>query len=159
MVQSVNNMANRYGSVEKVGQTNDGRVVYKVTDPNGNVSGGLSVAQSDCDKFEHSYTNIINSAPKVEEYMKTHTQEDLKQAQKKGRWITAIGAFIGGIIPAIVIHKPDNWLFKILCTAAGTFAGLFLGGQVAAKVTIPPGAKEMAKATQELSKLDIRPIN
>lgn len=157
MVKSVGT-GNNYGSINRVGQTADGRIVYQVTDPNGKVAGGLSVAQADCDRFERSYKDITEAAPKMEEYMKTHTQSDLKDAQRKGRWITAGGAFVGGIIPAVLIHKPDIGIVKFLCTLAGTVAGLFAGSRIARKVTIPPGAEQMAKATQELQKLDIRPI-
>ena len=157
MVQNVGTGSN-YGSINRVGQTADGRVVYQVKDPNGKVAGGLSVAQADCDRFERSYKDITEAAPKVEEYMKTHTQSDLKDAQKKGRWITAGGAFVGGIIPAVLVHKPDVWIVQFLCTAAGTIAGLFVGSRIARKVAIPPGAEQMARATQEISKLDVRPI-
>ncbi len=156
MVQNIG-AGNKYGSINRVGQTKDGRIVYQVTDPDGKISGGLSVAPADSDRFERSYKDIMEAAPKVEQYMKTHTQDDLKNAQKKGRWITAGGAFIGGIIPAVAIHKLNTFP-KILCTLAGTIAGLFVGAKIAGKATVPPGAEQMAKATQELSKLDIQPI-
>lgn len=157
MVQNVSQKQGGYGSIDKVGTSPDGRVIYKVTDPKGNVAGGLSVAPNDCDRFERSYKSIMDAAPKVEKYMQTHTEDDLKKSQKRGRWITAIGAFTGGIIPAVVIHKPKTWV-KFVITAAGTIAGLFLGTAIAKKTTIPPGMEEMSRASQELSKLDIKPI-
>lgn len=147
-----------YGSIDKIGTSPDGRVIYQVVDPDGKVAGGLSVAPNDCDKFEHSYKSIMEAAPKVESYMKTHTQEDVKSLQKKGRWITGISACIGGLIPAIFIHKPDNWFIQFLFTLAGTIAGGFGGLQIAKKVSVPPGAEEMSKASKEISKLDIKPI-
>ena len=147
-----------YGSINRVGSTPDGRVVYQVVDPEGNVAGGLSVAPADCDKFERSYQAIMESAPKVENYMKTHTEADLKSQQKKGRWITAIGACIGGLIPAIFIHKPDNGWAQFFITLAGTIVGGFGGLQIAKKVTVPPGAEQMSKASKEISKLDIKPV-
>ena len=156
MVKNVGT-GNDYGSISRVGQTVDGRVVYQVTDRNGKIAGGLSVAPTDSDRFERSYKEIMEAAPKVEEYMKSHTQADLKDAQKKGRWITAGGAFVGGIIPAVTLHKPNTFV-KILCTLGGTLAGLFAGARIARKVVVPPGAEQMAKATQELQKLDIKPI-
>lgn len=156
MVQNVGSKQGGYGSIDRVGTSPDGRVIYKVTDPNGKVAGGLSVAPNDCDRFEHSYKSIMEAAPKVEKYMKTHTEEDLKKSQKKGRWITAIGAFTGGIIPAVLIRQPKK-LVKILATAAGSFAGLFAGAAIARRTTIPPGVEEMTRASQELSKLDIKP--
>lgn len=160
MVQNTSfrsNPTSSYGEINRMGTTPDGRVVYQVKDGNGKIAGGLSVAPNDCDKFERAYVEILDAAPKLEKYMQTHTEEDLKQAQKKGRWITAIGAFTGGIIPAALI-KSDIKILKIACAAAGTIAGLFAGAKIAKKVTIPPGAEEMSKATQEISKLDIKPL-
>lgn len=160
MVQSVNSAVNKnsaYGEISRVGTTRDGRVIYQVLDSSGKIAGGLSVSPNDCDKFERSYRDIMEAAPKLEKYMQTHTEEDLKKAQKRGRWITGIGAFAGGIIPAVLIKKPRKYV-KILATAAGTFAGLFAGLSISRKVTIPPGAEQMSRASQEISKLDIRTI-
>ena len=158
MVQNVGSQnGNMYGSIERAGSTQDGRIIYQVKGADGKAAGGLSVAPNDCDRFERSYNQIREAAPKLEKYMQTHTQEDVKKAQKKGRWITAIGAFTGGIVPAVALHKP-NFFIKLLCTVGGTVAGLFAGLKIAQKVTIPPGAEEMSKAAQEISKLDIKPI-
>ena len=161
MVQNVgssNNPNKSYGEISRVGTSPDGRVIYKVVDPSGKVAGGLSVSPNDCDKFERVYNNVMEAAPKFEKYMSTHTKEDLKKNQKRGRWITGIGAFIGGILPAVLIKKPDKKIIKILATLAGTTVGLFAGVSVAKKVVIPPGVEEMSKATHEMSKLDVRPI-
>ena len=159
MVNSVGiNNQNPYGSINKVGTSNDGRVIYQVVGADGNVKGGLSVAPNDCDKFERSYQSLMEAAPKVEKYMKNHTEEDLKKLQKKGRRITGLSAFAGGIIPAILIHKPDKFLVQLLCTTAGAAAGFFTGLQIAKKITIPPGAEQMSKASKEMSKLDIKPL-
>ena len=158
MVQNVGSQGgNMYGSIDRAGSTPDGRVIYKVTGADGKVAGGLSVAPADCDRFERSYKDIMDAAPKLEKYMQTHTQEDVKRAQKKGRWITAGAAFVGGIIPAVAIRKPGK-LVKILATLAGTVAGLFTGLQIARKTTVPPGAEQLSKATQEISKMDIKPV-
>ena len=157
-VSSSNNTNKSYGEISRVGTTPDGRVIYKVIDASGKVAGGLSVSPNDCDKFERVYQNVMEAAPKFEKYMSTHTQEDLKKNQKKGRWITGIGAFIGGILPAVLIKKPDIKILKILATLAGTVAGLFAGVSIAKRVVIPPGVEEMSKATQEMSKLDIKAL-
>jgi outer membrane lipoprotein SlyB len=159
MVQNVNaNNSSGYGKVTRAGETPDGRAAYTVTDPNGKVIGALSIAEKDCDSFERSYKDIMEAAPKLEQYMKTHTEADLKQAQKKGRWITAIGAFTGGIIPAVLVKKPEKGIVKFLATLAGTIVGLIAGAKVAKKVTVPPGAEQMARATENIQKLDIKPL-
>ncbi len=158
MVSNVGvNSQNPYGAINKVGTTQDGRVVYQVMGADGKIAGGLSVASADCDRFERSYNDIMQAAPKLEKYMQTHTEEDMRKAQKKGRWITAIGAFAGGMTPAILVRKPGTFV-KVLCTVAGTIAGLFAGAKIAQKVSIPPGATEMTRASQEISKLDIQAI-
>jgi len=158
MVQNASlNGKNPYGSIQRVGAAQDGRVVYQVINPDGKVAGGLSVAPMDCDKFERSYSEIMEAAPKLEKYMQTHTEEDLKKAQKKGRWITIIGAAVGGLIPAIAI-KSGRFIVQGLCTAVGLGAGLFAGAKIAQKVSIPPGAEQMSRASQEISKLDIKPV-
>ncbi len=160
MVQNVSSQPqNSYGSISKVGTTQDGRVVYKVTDANGQVAGGLSVAQKDCDKFERSYKDVMEAAPKLEKYMQTHTEEDVKNLQKKGKRIIGFSALIGGLIPALTSHfiteKP--WIQAIL-TIGGTIAGLMIGSKAGAKAVTPPGAEQMTRATQTLSKLDIQPV-
>lgn len=149
---------NQYGAINKLGMTSEGRVAYQVVTPDGQVAGKLSIAPNDCDRFERSYNDIMEAAPKLEKYMQTHTEADLKKAQKKGRWITGIGAFVGGIIPAVLIKKPDKLIIKLLGTLAGTIAGLYAGASIAKKVTIPPGAEQMSRASQEMSKLDIKPL-
>ena len=159
MVSSVgSNSQNQYGSINKVGSSKDGRIIYQVVGTDGKVKGGLSVAPTDCDKFEHSYKSLMNAAPKVEKYMQTHTEADLKKQQKKGRRITGISAFTGGIIPAVFIRKPDNFWVQLLCTIAGAATGFFAGLKIAKRITVPPGAEEMSIASRELSKLDIKQI-
>lgn len=156
MVQNVNSQS-QFGTINKIGNTPDGRVVYQVVNPNGQVAGGLSVAQKDCDTFERSYNTMIAAAPKLEKYMQTHTEEDIKSLQKKGKWIIGGSALVGALIPAIATYKMK--LFpQILITLAGTVLGLIGGIKIGAKVMTPPGAAELNKATQEISKLDIQPI-
>lgn len=158
MVQNVSNQ-NPYGSIDRVGMTQDGRVVYKVTDGNGEIAGGLSVAQKDCDMFERSYRDVMEAAPKLEQYMKTHTEEDMKRQQKRGRWIIGGSALIGGLIPALTSHFiTQKTVWQALMTLAGTVAGLFVGIKVGTKAMTPPGAEQMTRATQTLSKLDIQQI-
>lgn len=158
MVKNVSNQ-NPYGSIDRVGMTQDGRVVYKVTDGNGDIAGGLSVAQKDCDMFERSYRDVMEAAPKLEKYMQTHTEEDIKKQQKKGKWIIGGSALVGGLIPALTSHyiTGKTWV-QALITLGGTIAGLFVGIKAGTKAMTPPGADQLSRATQTLSKLDIQQV-
>ena len=160
MVQNINaQKQSQYGSIDRVGTSPDGRGIYQVIGNDGKIAGGLSIAQKDCDTFERSYQNILEAAPKLEQYMKTHTEDDIKNLQKKGKWIIGGGALLGGLIPALTSHKlTGNTFLQVLITIAGTVVGLFAGAKIGAKVMTPPGAKEMSEATKTISKLDIQPI-
>lgn len=161
MVQNVNSSGNQnqYGSINRVGTSSDGRGIYQVLNGDGKVAGGLSVAAKDCDTFERSYNKMIEAAPKMEKYMQTHSEEDIKKLQKKGKWMVGGGALIGGLIPLFFSHKVTEKLgWQILMTVGGTILGLFAGAKIGAKVMTPPGAKDMTEATQTISKLDIQPI-
>lgn len=159
MVQNASlNGKNPYGSIQRVGAAQDGRVVYQVINPDGKVAGGLSVAPMDCDKFERSYSEIMEAAPKLEKYMQTHTEEDLVKAQKKGRWITIIGAAVGAITTAFATKNLKRTFVQGLLTVSGMGLGLVAGAKVAQKVSVPPGAEQMSRASQEISKLDIKPV-
>ena len=48
MVQNIG----AYGTINKIGTTENGRVVYKVIDGNGQESGKMSIPQKDCDVCE-----------------------------------------------------------------------------------------------------------
>lgn len=155
MVQNISNQ-NPYGSINRVGQTNDGRVIYQVTDPTGKEAGKMSVAQADCDVFEKSYKDIMESVPKLQKYAEKHSSpDDMKKVQSRSRWITASFAVVGGLIPMIKT-KGATWK-QVLFTLCGTVAGLAAGIATSYAVTAPPGAAKMAKATKAISKLDIRP--
>lgn len=159
MVQNISQAQNPYGSINRIGTTPDGRVVYKVMDGNGDIAGGLSVAQKDCDTFERTYNDIMTAAPKLEKYMQTHSEEDIKRLQKRGKRIIGGSALVCGIIPALFSHKltSNKWL-QVAMTLGGTFIGLFAGVKIGTKVMTPPGANEMSKATKTLSSLDVQPI-
>lgn len=160
MVQSVNSgNQSKYGSIEKVGVTPEGRAVYKLVDADGSVAGGLTIPQQQCDTFERSYNMMISAAPKLENYMKTHSEEDIKKQQKRGKWIIGGSALAGGLVPALFSYKlTGNKFLQILMTVGGTLAGFFAGRGVGIKVMTPPGAEEMAKASKMISKLDIQPV-
>ena len=161
MVQNVSNSTpNNYGTIRRVGMTNNGRVIYSVVDASGNEAGKMSVAQRDCDKFERSYNTMIHSAPKLQAYAQTTTPEKMEKKQKLAKWIVGGGALLGGLWPALKV-KGSGVLgfFKVLgLTLLGTGAGAIGGMFIASKIATPPGAADFAKATQTISKLDIQPI-
>lgn len=157
MVQSVNTQSsNKYGSVNRVGNTPDGRVVYKIVSPDGYEDINLSVPLQQSDTFEHAYNDLITTAPVVEKYMQTHTEDDIKATQKKARTIVFSATLIGGLIPAVAIRKA-HMIWKVLAAIGGALTGLFAGSQIAAKSATIPGAQKLSQATQTISKLDIQP--
>ena len=161
MVQSVSNQAqNRYGSINRIGSTDNGRVVYQIADNKGDSAVKVSVAQKDCDTFEKSYKNIIEAAPKLEEYTRNTPPEKMIKKQQMSKWIIAGGAILGGIYPLLKIKGNGFWnvVKQVVLTLLGAGAGLVVGAYAAAKITTPPGAMQLSKATQALSKLDIEPV-
>lgn len=157
MVQNVGNQAqNPYGSINKLGINNEGRVVYQITDPTGKEAGKMSIAQADCDVFEKSYRDIMESVPKLQKYAETHSSpEDMKKLKTRSRWIIGVCTAIGGIVPMIKT-KGATWK-QVLFTIGGTIAGLGAGAGISYAVMTPPGAAKMRTATRALSKLEIRP--
>lgn len=57
---------NSYGNIQKIGMTPNGRTVYRVIDSNGEETGKLSVPQTESDKFESAYKDIMDTAPKIQ---------------------------------------------------------------------------------------------
>ena len=83
MVQNISNQTqNGYGSVNRIGMTNNGRVVYQVTDATGQASGKVSVAMNDSDKFERSYNAMLNSAPKLQQYAQKTSPAQMERNKK-----------------------------------------------------------------------------
>lgn len=161
MVQNVSNPAtNNYGSINRVGTTDNGRVIYQVTDGAGKIAGNLSVAQKDCDIFEKSYKDIMEATPKLQNYVQTTPPQKMEKMQKLSKWIIAGGALIGGLIPAIKVKGEGvpGAIKQIFATLLGTGVGLGLGIGVATKTCTPPGSVQFTKATQQLSKIDIQPV-
>lgn len=161
MVQNVGSpiqapSTNKYGTVKKIGTTENGRIVYQIIDPAGKLSGNLSVASNHADVFEKSYNQLLENAPKIEKYTASMDPVKMEKIKNRGKWIRAIFTCVGGGIPMIKV-KGGTWK-QIGLTALGTIAGFITGSLVAGKVTTPPGAKEFAQATQTISKLDIKPI-
>ena len=162
MVQNVStpNNSGTYGGINKLGMNNNGRVVYQVIDSTGQVAGKMSVAPKDCDKFERSYDSIVKSAPKLQAYAQKTSPEKMEKKQKLAKWIVGGTTAIGLLIPMLKC-KPNGtfwgWIKAIGLTALSGGAGAVGGVFIASKMVTPPGATEFAKATQTISKLDIKP--
>lgn len=161
MVQNLSaQSANSYGSINRIGMTDNGRVVYQVIDGNGQNTIKMSVAQKDCDTFERSYRDIIQSAPKLQHYAQTTTPEQMIKKQKMAKWIVGGCGLLGGIWPLLKARGNGFWgaMKQLGLTLLGTGAGLVGGMFIASKMVTPPGAMQFSKATQALSKLDIQPV-
>lgn len=161
MVQNVSNQsANNYGSINRIGTTENGRIVYQVTDGSGQVAGKLSVAQKDCDTFEKSYKDMMEAAPKLQKYVQTTPPEKMEKKQRLSKWIIAGSALICGLLPAIKVKGEGvpGAIKQIFATLLGTGVGLGIGIGVATKTCTPPGSVQFTKASQNLSKIDIQPV-
>ncbi|MBR2430085.1 hypothetical protein IKB17_01305 [bacterium] len=167
MVQNVSNQvavqnqsANSFGTISRVGTTNNGRVIYQIVDGTGQKAVKMSVAQKDCDSFEKSYNAIMENTPKLQEYMQKTPPEKMQKKQKRAKWIIAGLGLLGGALGLFKTKGNGFWgtLKQIGVTALGTAAGLFTGAFIASKYVTPPGAAEFSKATQTISKLDIQAV-
>lgn len=161
MVQNVSTQTpNNYGSINRIGMTDNGRVVYQLIDSTGKEAGKMSIAPQDCDKFEKSYNSLLESAPKLQAYSQKTSPAKMEKKQKMAKWIVAGCGIVGGLIPLIKC-KPNNvwgYIKSLGLTLLSTGAGLVGGMFVASKLVTPPGASEFAKATQTISKIDIQPV-
>ena len=163
MTQNVTNNRppSRYGTINRVGMTPDGRVVYQAISANGENGGKISIAQKDCDLFEKSYRDILETAPAIERYTRTTSPDELAKKQKRAKWIVGLSTAIGGGIPLFAIKTKANFwgaLLQIGATVGGCVAGLVGGSLLAESVVLPPGSKKYAQATKNLSKIDARPV-
>ena len=161
MVQNLSNPTqNQYGTINKIGSTAEGRVVYQIDDPQKQQSIRMSVAAKDCDTFERSYRQIIESAPKLQKYTESTPPEKIEKNQKIAKWLVIGCGLLGGLIPMLKV-KGDGFLGvlkQVGLTLLGTGAGLGVGIFGASRLVTPPGVKEFSQASQALSKLDIKPV-
>ena len=155
MVQSVNNQQNGYGSLSRVGSTDNGRVIYQLSEADGNVAGKLTVPQEQSDIFEKSYNDIMSAAPKMQKFAEKMTPEKMEKRKKTANWVLGLSTLTGFLVPAIAIRGKGQFWKTALSTVAGLSAGIF----ASFKLKTPPGAMKFAKATQNLSKIDAQPYN
>ena len=84
MVQNLSTQTqNQYGTINKIGTTAEGRIVYQIDDPKKQQSLRMSVAAKDCDTFEKSYKQIMESAPKMQAYTEKTPPEKIEKNQMK----------------------------------------------------------------------------
>lgn len=161
MVQNINNQTNPYGAINKIGITDNGRAIYQVIDGEGKFAGKMSIPQKDCDIFEKSYKDIIDTAPKLQKFAEKHSSADaLKKLKKTANWIIGGGAIAGagvGIFGCSKLKIFSTWK-QVLATLATTGIGLIASARLASAVTMPDGISKFNKATQNISKIDIQPV-
>ncbi len=149
---------NSYGNIQRIGASENGRVLYRVIDSNGEEAGKLTVAGKDTDKFEQSYRDIMEAAPKIQKYVTENSSEEkIKKRRMTSRIITGTGALLGLAVPYALTRKAST-LKIILSCVAGIVAGLSAGFATSLAITTPPGTYKFAKASRVISKLDIQPI-
>ena len=152
MVADINNTKNAFGTINKIGKTENNRVIYQLSDNEGNVAGKLTIPETQTDVFEKSYQDIIDSAPKMQKYASKMTPEKQKKRKKIANWTLGLSTLTGFLVPAICAK---TW--QKSKTALGTVAGLAVGIIASMKLQTPPGAIKFTKATQNLSKIDVQP--
>ena len=159
MVQSAGMGQNQYGTINRVGMTQEGRAVYQITSADGYQAANVSIPAQDCDRFERAYSDMMEAAPKLENYMQTHSSpEDVKKMKRKSGLILGGATGVGFLIPALLTKKMNKKVLKWVLTIAGTIAGFFAGSIISAKASIPPGAKEFSNATKVISEIDVQPL-
>ena len=149
---------NSYGNIQKIGMTPNGRTVYRVIDSNGEETGKLSVPQTESDKFESAYKDIMDTAPKIQKFViENSSEEDIKKRRTLSRVIVGTGGIIGAAIPIACI-KNLSTAKRVLSTVAGIIAGISAGFAASLAATTPPGTYKFAKANRTFSKLYIQPV-
>lgn len=162
---SAQNQANQFGTITKLGTAQNGRVIYQISNAEGTASNKLSVAQVHSDTFEKSYQSIIENASKMQEFQENLTPREAEKLKNRGKNIKWALPIIAFLVPAILVNPKSikkDWIKNLIqssVTAISTIAGFIAGQIVGTKISSPPGATELAKATQTLSKLDIQPVN
>lgn len=159
MVQNVANQGSAFGGISRIGTTQNGRIIYEITDYNGNEAGKMTVPMQDADTFEKSYQDIMETAPKLQKYALEHSSEqDMKKRKRTSRIIIGLGTLIGAGIPIYLTRKSPSTIKQVLATAGGMIAGLAAGLGISLAVTTPPGMMKFSKAAKNISKIDVQPL-
>ena len=79
MINSLSFRQSSFGNVQKIGSTQNGRIVYRVIDSKGEEAGRLTVPQNEVDTFESAYRDIMDTAPKIQKFaLENSSEEDIK---------------------------------------------------------------------------------
>ena len=101
----------------------------------------------------------MDTAPKIQAFVKANSSEEaLSRRRNLGRGIVAGCGIVGAGIPLFLLRKSTSITKKILGTVAGIVTGLSAGFVASLGVTTPPGSIEFARATRNLSRIDIQPV-
>ncbi len=158
MVQNVSNQTSSFGGINRIGTTQNGRIVYEVIDSNGQEAGKLTIPAQDADTFEKSYYDIMDAAPKIQKFSLEHSSaEDMKKRKTASNIMIAAGMIIGAGIPIYLTRKASGWK-QVLATVGGVVAGLAAGMGLSFATLTPPGMMKFVKASKNLSKIDVRPF-
>ena len=150
---------NSYGNILRAGNLPNGRVMYNVIDSEGNKAGKLSVPLEQVDVFEASYNQILYTAPRIQAFVDANSSDEaIKKRRNTGRGIIAACGILGASLPLAILRKSTSVTKKILGVVAGVITGLSAGFVASLSVTTPPGSFEFARATRNLSKIDIQPV-
>ena len=156
---SVNLKPSSYGNILRAGNLPNGRVLYNVIDSEGNKAGKLTVPLEQVDTFEESYKQILDSAPKIQAFVKANSSEEaISRRRNFGRGIVVACGIAGASIPVILLRKSTSVTKKILGVVAGIVSGLSVGFIASLGATTPPGSMDFARASRTLAKLDIQPV-
>ena len=170
MVQNIANQNSAFSGINRVGMTQNGRVIYEITDYSGNevlekphtkYQNFVHMCDflASADTFEKSYKDIIETAPKIQKYALEHSSEkDVKRRKNLSRIIMAAGAVIGAGVPIYMTRKSST-IKQVLAAAGGLVAGLAAGFGISLKMTSPPGMMKFSKAAKNISNMDIQPLN
>ena len=157
---SANLKPSSYGNVLRAGSLPNGRVMYNVIDSEGKQAGKLSLPANEVDTFEASYKKILDTAPKIQAYVKANSSKAAIEKRKHlANGIVALSGAAGFAIPMIILRKSVSVTKKILGAVAGIVTGLSAGFVASLTATTPPGSFEFARATRTLSTLDIQPVS
>ena len=156
---SVNLRPSSYGNILRSGSLPNGRVMYSVIDSEGKKAGRLSIPAEEVDTFEASYKQILDSAPKIQAYVKANSsQESIDKRKRLANGIVATSGVAGFAIPMIILRKSASVTKKILGAVAGIVTGLSAGFIASLSATTPPGSFAFARASRTLSTIDIQPV-
>jgi len=158
MINSLSFRENSYGQIQRIGAAKDGRAVYRVIDSKGEEAGRLSIPQNETDTFESACRDIMESAPRIQQYARENSSDEaIKQRKNISRAIVCTAGAIGALIP-LTLTKSLSPVKRILTAVAGIIAGISCGYAVSLVATTPPGTYKFAKANSTFSKLDIQPL-